>query len=332
MSTKIKNKKHHNILVARLYALAILTTFMLITGCKKEIQKIPGNDDATRSQVSTNVVSCSPVVFGATIGYPGSGLPNRWVTLMQKWYGENGRLSFLKAHFYTEMNDFPMLEHAVEWGALTYLNNNQVYLTDGGQITMRVTVDAQQRPAASYYFHNHFPKGSYLADTSYYHFTGNRLDAIERLYSTSPGVHSQFEKLNFYYDAVGNLVRIERWDPIHNTTPMFFSYDITKPITGMVAVPQITIPLKLLEYMDLLHLPMNDQLTQVSGFGNNWQFNNYSMAATGLVVSYEAQGLNQRTFYTGWNCTSAASIINSANEKGAVNTLADFQRVFGQQK
>ena len=325
-----------NIYNVFLSARSTLTTIMLlavIVGCKKEIQPIAWDDVVSTSHsASTSVVTCAPVVFGATIAYPGTGLPNKWVTLMQKWYGENGRASFLKCHFYTEMNDFSMLEHAIEWGGITYPNSNQVYLKNGDQVTMRVTVDGQQRPAASYYFHNHFPKGSYLADTCYYHFTGSRLDAIERLYSTDLSVHTQFEKYNFYYDnAVGDLVRIDKWDPFRNTTSMFFIYDRTKPITNMVAIPQITIPFKLLEYMDLLHWPMNHQLIQVNGFGNNWQFMNYSITAQGLVGSYEAMGLNQRTFYTGWNCSVGSQILNGA-ERNEVHTLADFHRLFATEK
>src|SRR5690348_14329377 len=208
-----------NLLHPTLCTFVILGFLTVTTSCKKEMRPGTGINNTSTNEVSvSNAASCQPIVFGATVTYPGSGLPKRWVTLMQKWYGQNGKPTFLKARFYTEMNDFSMLEHAIEWGMLTYPNNNQVYLKDADEVTMRVTVDAQQRPAASYYFHNHFPKGTFLADTCYYHFNGNRLDAVERLYSTDPSLHSQFEKFNFFYDGFGNVARIDRWKEFSNTT------------------------------------------------------------------------------------------------------------------
>jgi hypothetical protein len=63
---------------------------------------------------------------------------------MQKWYGGNGKVSFLKANFFTDMNDLGHLEHSLPWGELQYYNNNQVYLKNGNDIMMRVTLDAQQ--------------------------------------------------------------------------------------------------------------------------------------------------------------------------------------------
>jgi hypothetical protein len=308
----------------------ILLSAIVFASCKKEIGPNVNPTGALNSETSiTNGSSCKPVVFGASIGYP--GVPNKWVTLMQKWYGQNGKPAFLKAHFFTEMNDFSMLEHSIEWGELSYPNNNQVYLKNGDQVNMRVTVDAQNLPAASYYKHDHFPKGTYLIDTSYYHFTGTRLDAIERLYVNSYGGSSNFAKYNFFYDGFGNLVRIDRWSQNFNTSSMFFSYDYSKPITGMVAIPQVTIPFKLLEYMDLLNFPTHHQLTNAPGFGYNWQFNNYSLTGSGLVSSYDAAGLHQRIFYTGWDCSGVPASA-AARSKNNLNSLDDFRRMFPEQK
>lgn len=310
----------------------ILLGALAFGSCKKEIG--PNANPAEPSVKGSSMMgasSCKPVVFGATIGYP--GVPNKWVTLMQKWYGQNGKPAFLKAHFFTEMNDFSMLEHSIEWGVLTYHNNNQVYLHNGGQLNMRVTVDAQNRPAASYYRHDHFPKGTYLIDTCYYHYTGNRLDAVENLYVNSYGGRSNFARYTFFYDGFGNLVRIDRWTPSFNTTSMFLSYDYARPVSGMVAIPQVTIPFKLLEYMDLLKFPIHHQLTQVTGFGNNWQFNNYSLTGSGLVSSYEAAGLHHRKFYTGWDCSGMhASAEAARSAQNSLNSLNDFNQMFPEQK
>ena len=308
----------------------ILLGAMTFTSCKKEIG--PNANPTEPTVTSTSVMdegSCKPVVFGATIGYP--GVPNKWVTFMQKWYGQNGKPAFLKANFFTEANDFSMLEHSIEWGVLTYNPSNQVYLHNGSELNMRVTVDAQNHPAASYYNHNHFPHGTYLIDTCYYHFIGDRLDAVERLYVDSYGGSSKFAKYNFYYDGFGNLVRIDRWSPSFNTVSMFFSYDYANPVNGMMAIPRTTIPFKLLEYMDLLNFPIHHQLTQVTGFGNNWQFNNYSLTGSDLVSSYDAAGLNQRRFYAGWSCSGGPASAESAKSQ-SLNTLDDFRRMFPEQK
>ena len=275
--------------------LIFLGLFVLFSSCKKEATPTASSEQA--ASIATVSNSCKPVVLGATVQYPGG--PVRWVTLMQKWYGTNGRLAFLKANFFTDMNDLGFLEHSIQWGQLTYYNNNQVYLRSGGDTMMRVTLDAQQRPAASYYHHNHFPKGTFLIDTSYYHFTGNRLDSIIRLSVNSYGGRSEFSKYIFLYDGYGNLVRINKWDPRFNFTSMFLNYDYAQPVTDMVPMQQVAIPYKLMEYMDLLRFPVHHKLTQVTGFGNNWEYINYSFLGNGLVYAYHAAGFNQRIFYTG---------------------------------
>lgn len=311
-------------------ALILFAAVALTTSCKKQLEPMaePGQNSATLTSTPMGG-SCNPVVFGATVGYP--GVPNKWVTLMQKWYGDNGKPAFLKAHFYTEYNDFATLEHSIEWGELSYYNNNQVYLKSDGDTAMRVTIDAQQRPAASYYHHNHFPHGSYLVDTSYYHYNGDKLQAIERLHVNSYGGPSQFTKYEFFYDGFGNLVRIDRWNPAFNTSSMFFSYDYAKPVHKMMSPHQVTIPYKLLEYMDLLKFPIHHQLTHVTGFGNLWSFVNFTMTGH-MVTSYEATGGNQRTFYTGWSCPGMPATETLSRQNTNIKNLDDFRRLFPEQK
>ena len=306
-----------------IFSIALVFTLLLIS-CKKEIQI--NQQEVAPSTTSTQASACRPVVFGAVVGYP--GVSNQWFTLMQKWYGGNGRPDFLKAHFYTEMDGFSMLEHSIEWGQISYYNNNQVYLKVGSDTTLRVTLDAQQRPEASYYHHNHFPKGTYLVDTSYYHFTGSRLDAVERLYVGSYGGRSNFAKYNFIYDSHGSLVRVDSWSPTGSAS-MFLSYDYSKPVADMVAIPQITIPFKLMEYLELLNFGVRYELIRVVGFGNDWQLMNYTLTGSGLVSSYQAEGLHERTFYTGWDCSSVSSLSNSTKGIESINDLNDFRRAFG---
>ena len=108
---------------------------------------------------------------------------------------------------------------------------------------------------------------------------------------------------------------------------MFLSYDYAQPVAGMVAMQQVSIPYKLMEYMDLLRFPIHHRLTQVTGFGNNWQYNNYALLGSGLVSSYQAAGFNQRIFYTGWECAGSAAAADAANrQKNDLNSLADFRK------
>ena len=310
----------------RLYLLVMLAAFASITSCKKEIQpNVNINEVANSTSPLINENPCKPVVFGATIGYP--GIQNRWVTLMQKWYGAYGRPMYLKARFYSEMDNFSMLEHSIEWGMLTYYNGNQVYLTVGSDTVMRVTLDSEQRPAASYYHHDHFPKGSYLIDTCYYHFTGNRLVAVERLYVDSYGGRSRFEKYSFSYDQYGNLLRIDTWNP-NKSEMMFVAYDYSKPVGKMISIMQVTIPFKLLEYMELLNFPILHEITGVVGLGNNWQLNNYSFTSPGLVSSYEAVGLHERKFYTGWDCSISSGVATAPKNFVALDNIDDFRSSF----
>lgn len=310
------------------YASILLGSVVLFAGCKKETSPILPPEQAA-SMVSVPS-TCKPVVLGATVQYPGGQV--RWETLMQKWYGGSGKLAYLKANFFSDMNNLTHLEHSIPWGELSYYNNNQVYLKNGSDTTMRVTLDAMQRPVASYYHHNHFPHGSFLVDTSYYHFTNTRLDSIINLSVRWYGGHSEFAKYKFYYDGYHNLVRVDRWDPRFNLTSMFLSYDYAQPVTDMVPVQQLTIPAKLLEYMDLLKFPVHHRLVQVTGFGNNWHYNNYSLLGSGLVSSYEAAGFNQRIFYTGWSCSSVAVSADDANrQKNSLNSLSDFKNLYPQQ-
>ena len=309
------------------YAVIFLGSFVLFSSCKKEVAPMAAPEQAYSALEVNN--SCKPVLLGATVQYPGT--PARWATMMQKWYGSNGKLAFLKANFFTDWNDLGFLEHTVPWGELLYYNNNQVYLRSDRDTVMRVTLDAQQRPAASYYHHDHFPKGTFLIDTSYYHFTGNRLDSIINFRVESYGGHSSFVKFIFLYDVYGNLVRVNRWDPRFNFSSMCLTYDYAQPVTDMVPMQQVSIPYKLLEYMDLLHFPVHHKLTQVTGFGNNWQYINYSLLGNGLVSTYQAAGLHQRIFYTGWECSGAAIAADAANrQKNDVNSLADFKKLYPQ--
>ena len=238
-----------------------------------------------------------------------------WINEMQKWYGDDGRVAFLKAN--------PSEGHSLPWGVVTYHNNNQVYLKDATRLdtVLRVTLDANQKPAASYYRINYLYTP--FIDTSYYYFTGNRLDSILSIFQpfldkTAP----TFRKLLFSYDMYGNLVRIyetydggssglnDRWE---------FFYDYTKPVTGMLPSFSIDRPYRLMQYLDLLNFPMHHQLKTLSrtllGLTYRIDYSNYQLLDNGLVYSYKHQFVpvpgsasSPVTFYTGWDCTGPEQV------------------------
>ncbi|MGB8195002.1 MAG: hypothetical protein WCF67_23905 [Chitinophagaceae bacterium] len=309
---------------------------LFLAGCTKHI-----NDETIdeKHALALSSTTCKPAVFGVFMEQ--SAGATEWQTIMQKWYAPNGKLAYLKASLQQEIpggGPLPILT----WGEVTYHNNNQVYVKNvlTNDTVMRITLDAQQRPAASYFLVDR-ADNSILKDTSYYHFTGNRLDSIISLSVPFYSLTSiLFRKYLFSYDVHGNLVQVE----LHTTFGVHllqYTYDYSKPIAGMLSSVMIDRPYRLLEFMDLLQFPIHHQLVNVSKDQTGIFFStpisrnytNYQLQENGLVHSYvNNDPFLKLTFYTGWDCGSSASMDAINRQKNNITSLEDFQRLYPQHK
>jgi hypothetical protein len=130
--------------------------------------------------------NCKPAVLGVFTG-------GSWTTIAQKWY-VNSKLSYLKAIIEPTGTE-PGLQ--MDWGQLTY-EFNQVYLrdvADNNRTVLRITVDAEGRAEASYYYNEN--SNGFHYDTTYYYYTGKRLDSTISIYETAT-THS-WQKYKFSY-------------------------------------------------------------------------------------------------------------------------------------
>jgi hypothetical protein len=224
----------------------------------------------------------------------------------------------------------------MDWGEVTY-EGNQVYLRDvpANKIIFRVTLDEQGRAAASYY--NYQVQGGYLKDTTYYFYTGNRLDSLIHFYETylyAPNAHYSWAKHKFIYDSYGNTTAMV--NPQFGT--VFFKYDYTKPVTGMTSEFHLLNSLKLMEYMDLLKLPMHHALTRIT-YGHydgagifrpafDKEYHDY-VIADGYVQSYVSGDRFKETFYNGWDCGGLTSAINpNGRQKQGISSVEEFKKLY----
>lgn len=314
----------------------ILSASLFLFSCTKHITE-PQEEKVTATMQSP-VTSCKPTVFGVLVTFPNNN--TIWKTLMQKWYDGNGRLSNIKANISLYHEIWGGDQLTLPWGVVTY-HGNQVYVHDNGKMLLRVTLDDQKRPLASYYYSDAKEPGQYNEiDTSYYYYTGDRLTQVFSLrYFGNP----MALMYNFIYDAHGNLVRVQTGNS-PNSYKAHFTYNYNKPSNGMLAYFNISTPLKLMEYMDLVHFPMHHELTQfLSGaFAPGspypyetfpvyvWDYMNHSYNGNNQVQSYEVRGPSARgTLYTGWDCGSApaADAVNRART-GHISSLEDFKQRF----
>ena len=314
----------------------VLLSALFFNSCTKQVAEEVTTEKST--SIFTNTSGCKPVVFGVFSEQHAGG--SGWETSMQKWYGNNGKVAYIKAtlHWSTV---FGGPEPVVPFAEVTYHNNNQVYVRNvlTNDTVMRVTLDAQQRPAASYFRHDRLPDAR-LIDTSYYHFTGDRLDSIIRFMLPFFSLDRiAFHKLKFFYDVYGNLTKVELHSPLDIPRSMYFTYDYSKPVTGMLASAQIDRPYTLLQYLDILQFPVHHQIINASRDGNAVffftdifsEYSDYHVLGNGLVQSYKNVGhFVTHTYYTGWQC-DATPTADAANRKRTdINSLDDFRRLFPQ--
>ena len=313
---------------------AIVLASLLLFSCKKEIQS-HNTESVISSPQTIASTECKPAVLGA---YSGT-----WTTLAQKWY-ENGKVKYLKARHGSTLATFidPILEFLFDlnWGEVTYAGN-QVYLKDvaDNRMQMRVTLDDAGRPVASYYNYKPYSYGNeYTHDTTYYYYDGDRLDYFISIYETVPygTIHLyQYRKYQLSYDAFGNLTQAEF--PGHSKFTV--QYDYTRPVSGVISNFNMTSSVKILEYLELIKLPMHHAVTETtveiasSQPGMYWtlssaQYKDY-VITDGLVRSYVFDGFPGKIiFYNGWECGNG-SLQNAASKlRGGIASLKQFQELY----
>ena len=330
----------------RLYlsSICIASISLFLFSCQKQVQE-PVADEATTTEATAAAGSshgCKAEVLGVMVDMPDGS--RHWRTLMQKWFDNTGKLSYLKANLGTDFKTYTNFAVMIEWGEVTYHNNNQVMLRDvlRNQMVMRVTVDGSGKPLASYFRYMAGPGQPTFIDTSYYFYMGDKLDEIISLSRISPATSTTFRKFKFLYDMHGNLVLAKSGDTA-GSGRMIFKYDYSKPVADMMPPHFVNFPHALLEYMDLWHFPIRHQLTEVilgtyaPGSSHpdqtapieTWQYTNYKMESNGLVYSYmDVSDPAKKTFYTGWNCSPMMGGRTDGRVRNEVNTLSDFQNKF----
>lgn len=298
------------------------------------------------SSINSAGLECKPTVLGAFVEWP-DGF-KYWRTMMQRWYGPDGKVQFLKAFLGPFTGESAQYRVNLEYGELTY-QNNQVYLKDvlNNKLMMRVTLNDKQLPVASY-FHNvrNADEQEKETDTCYYFYTNQRLDSMISIYyfhtrsTPNPTSPSWFIKYRFNYDSYGNLILIESGDR-YGGSRIIFDYDYSKPIVDLLPYHLFNASNQILVYMDLLHIPIHHQLTQViSGSFTpgipyphetypvfRWGYDNY-VIDNGLVYSYTNDHLfPKKTYYTGWDCGSSAITSNAK-----ILSVEEFQSRFPESK
>lgn len=335
-------------------ACCLLVASMALFSCKKEMTENTADAAAGKAAVASQALAqttCKPEIFAAY-----NEGANLWRTFAQKWY-EGGRVKNLKASIGQPGNGFPpqpfFIPLILTWSDITY-QGNEVRLVQQPQnhLLMRVVLNAQGLPEA-YYYHSIASQGQYYKDTSYLYYTGTRLDSMVSiveyaLTATSTPVH-RVTKAKFTYDAQGNLsvVDFPYLSPQGDDDGdmITFTYDLSKPITGMLVNHNISVSFRLLEAMELITLPMHYAVTGFDSFRYNRQpngniertliyaENDYTdhVIVDGLVQSYvQTGGSNRITFYMGWNCNAASARQKSAMPSPGINSLEQFRQAFPQ--
>jgi hypothetical protein len=309
------------------FHLTALASLLLLASCQKSLHWPPEEQPiAVKVLPETN---CKPAVFGL---HSTSGA--NWTNFAQKWYASN-KLSYLKTIIgpsptFAGWGDVePRL--AVDWGQVTY-DGNQVYLKDANKnaVVMRVTIGNQGLPEASYY-----DNAGLHSDTTYYYHTGTRLDSTISIYRTA-SVYN-WQKYKFTYDKYGSIAKIEGYP---QQLQLSFEYDYTQAVSGIIANHHINVPLKVMEYLELVKLPMRHALAKIElgqftsppdqpGFNVlvRQEYTDYQITGSGLVHSYTMiAGSNKHTFYNGWDCGTVNTAANINGSQRGIGSRDEFMQ------
>lgn len=305
--------------------LIALTLFLF--SCQKSLHWPPGEEPLVVQVLPET--DCKPSVLGLH-SEPGSG--NGWSNFAQKWYTSN-KLTYLRAYigasptFAGPVGMEPSL--TLDWGQVFY-DGNQAYLKDVAEnkLVLRVTIDNQGRAEASYYYNE--TNGTYQYDTTYYYSTGTRLDSTVSVYKTLLSGTTPvdgWQKYKFNYDEYGNIIKVEGFPLQLNLS---FEYDLSKPISGIISHYHLTTPIKLVEYMELIRLPMHHALVkfEVSNRGTvllRQEYQDYQIDNAALVHSYVMKsGSNKYTFYNGWECGTVNNAANISGPQTGISSRDEF--------
>jgi hypothetical protein len=326
-----------------LFNLIALAASLLLFSCQKELRWPPEEPPAAGVQVLPET-DCKPAVFGLH-SEPTSG--TSWTTFMQKWY-KDSKLTYLKAligpspTFAGTGGIEPGL--ALDWGEVSY-DGNQVYLKDLAKnlVVMRVTVNSQGRPEASYYYNQtNNADNAYQYDTTYYYTTGSRLDSTISIYETVLTGTTPFngwQKYKFSYDIYGSIQQIEGYPGLFRLS---FEYDYSKAVSGIISNYHLNMPMKLMEYLELVKLPMRHalakvELAQYSSSSNSFnvlvqqQYQDYAITGSGLVHSYvmkNGNSNNKYTFYNGWECGKVNSPMSGSGPQRGITGVDEFKLLY----
>jgi hypothetical protein len=309
---------------------------LILFSCKKDVSEQITGQSLSIAQPGS-VTECKPALLGAySVSTYGTGA-GEWLTLAQKWY-ENGKVKYLKAMHGGWTGTFldPILDYMfiLNWGEVSY-QGNQVYLKDvwNDRMLMRVTLDEHERPVASYYNYESSP-GRYTHDTTYYYYDGDRLDYLISLYEITYGATPSvgYRKYIFSYDNWGNVIKAE----YPGSSRLNVQYDYTKPLQGIISNFHITSSFKLLEYLELVQLPMHHAITRTN-FELIYNPNSpYEMRhaeykdyiiSNGVTRSYVYQDYDKVvTFYNGWDCGTSAAVNVTERKVTPVANLEQFNK------
>jgi hypothetical protein len=325
------------------FNLIILAASLCLLSCQKQLRW--PDEPVTLIPPLIAETNCKPAVLG--IYAEGSGAS--WATVAQKWY-INSKVSYVKtligaAPAFAGAGDMePALK--LDWGQLFY-ETNQVYLRDvqhNNEIVMRVTIDDEGRAAASYYYNQtRNADNAFQYDTTYYYYTGKRLDSTISIYQTlltagAPPVNA-WNKYKFTYDIYGNISKIEGYP---NLLRLNFKYDYHKPVAGIISNYHLTMPMKLMEFMELVKLPMRHALSSIElgqysapPVADNFivlvrqQYEDYQINRSGLVYSYVLRnGNNKYTLHNGWECGMVNSPMNGGGRQQGIVSLDEFKQLY----
>ncbi len=321
-----------------LLACGLMVASPFFESCKKQIDEPKANENVSQA-LSVSATNCKSEIYGTY--ETGSGI---WTTIMQKWYSNN-RIQFFKSHFSGrpgEDNVFfysePLLN--IDWGEVTY-EGDQVRVRDVGKdkLVFRATLDQSGKPVASYLYNYATSSNEWVfIDTSYYYYAGDRLSYIIQLFEkrfNDGWISRAWEQYTFTYDARGDL---GYYFAKNQQVTGGFIYGST-PVTGNVADYFLTTSYRMLEFLDLIRVPMNHQLYQMNITNYNPRtgvphkfyeknFYNYSII-NGLVQSYLYPYYSDHLdYYIGWNCSGALTASAVNKKDNVITNLDQFNQLY----